>query len=73
MIIFKRFSRLQPIRNRVAITAKWLADYVLEFGLPLKLLSNQNPSYENDLFKELLINLGIKKLEPVVTDPKQMG
>ena len=59
---FSKFIRLYPLKDRQAKTAaKCVADYCLDLGIPEKLLSDQDPAYESNLFKELMRILGIKK------------
>ena len=42
--------------------AKCLADYSLDYDIPLKLLSDQDQTYEFELFQQVMKKLGIKKL-----------
>ena len=42
--------------------AKCVVDYSLDYGIPLKLLSDQDQTYESELFQQVMKNLGIKKL-----------
>ena len=55
---------MYPTENRITRTAgKCLTDCVLEFGLTVKLLSDQDPTDQIDLFQELLTNFRIKKVK----------
>ena len=40
--------------------AKCAVDYSLDYGIPLKLLSDQDQTYESELFQQVM--KGIKKL-----------
>lgn len=42
--------------------AKYLTASFLDYGVPLKLLSNPDPSYKFGLFQQFMNNLVIKKL-----------
>ena len=42
--------------------AKYLTASFLHYGVPLKLLSNPDPSYKFGLFQQVMNNLVIKKL-----------
>lgn len=71
---FSKFVRLYAIPNRTTETAaKKIIDFVLDFGLPEKLLSAQDPAYESNLFKELLKGLGIKKVHTSGYRPQTNG
>ena len=71
---FSKFLQLYPLRNREAVTAaRALLDYVLKFGIPLKLYSDRDPAYEAKLFQELMQMLGIKKLRTTGYNPKANG
>ena len=60
---FTKLIKLYAIKDRKASTASaCLHDYILTYGIPLKILTDQDPSFESKLFKELCNLLGIKKL-----------
>ena len=60
---FTKLIKLYAIKDRKASTASaCLHDYILTYGIPLKILTDQDPSFESKLFKELSSWLGIKKL-----------
>ena len=45
---FSKFIRLYAIKDRQAETAaKYIAEYCLDFGIPEKLLSDEDPAYES--------------------------
>ena len=71
---FSKYIRLYPLRDRLAETAaKYLADYCMDFGIPGKLLSDQDPAYESKLFQELMRILEIKKLRTSGYRPQTNG
>ena len=60
---FTKLIKLYAIKDRKASTASaCLHDYILTYGIPLKILTDQDPSFESKLFQELCSWLGIKKL-----------
>ena len=60
---FSKFCQFYPVRDRKAGTAaKCVFHYMLKFGIPLKLFSDRDPSFESSLFQELLRMLGVNKL-----------
>ena len=60
---FTKLIKLYAIKDRRASTASaCLHDYILTCGIPLKIFTDQDPSFESKLFKELYNLLGIKKL-----------
>ena len=60
---FTKLIKLYAIKDRKAQTASaCLHDYILTYGIPLKILTDQDPSFESKLFQELRNSLGIKKL-----------
>ena len=60
---FTKLIKLYAIKDRKALTAgACLHDYILTCGIPLKILTDQDPSFESKLFQELRNSLGIKKL-----------
>ena len=66
--------RLYPIKDRQAETAaKCVADFCMDFGIPWKLLSDQDPAYESRLFKELMRILEITKLRTSGYRPQTNG
>ena len=69
------YIKLYPVKDRTAKTAaKYVANYVLDLGIPAKLLSHMDPSYESDLFQNLMLIMGIvlKSFEQVAIDAVQM-
>ena len=57
---FSKFIRLYPIKDRQAETAaKCIVDFCMDFGIPRKLLSDQDPAYESRLFREMMRLLDI--------------
>ena len=60
--------------NRTAKTAaKCIRDYPLRFGIPLSMLSDQDPSFESKLFSELMRLLGLKKQRTSGYNPRSNG
>ena len=60
--------------NRTAKSAsKCLVDYCLRFGMPIKLYSDRDPSYEADLFHYLMVSFGVKKLCASGYNPQANG
>ena len=60
---FTKLIELYAIKDRKASTASArLHDYILTYGIPLKILTDQDASFESKLFQELCNSLGIKKL-----------
>lgn len=48
---FSKFIKLYVVKDRMAkIAAKYVTDYFLDYVISLKLLSDQDPSYESELF-----------------------
>ena len=62
------------MKDRTAETAtKVLVDFILRFGVPRKLYSDRDPSYESDLFRYTMQKLGIKKLRTTGYNPQANG
>ena len=60
--MFSKYVKLYPIKDRKAPTAaKCIFDYSLNFGIPLKILSDRDPAYESELFQSLMKLFGVKK------------
>ena len=60
---FTKLIKLYATKNRKASTASaFLHDYILTYGIPLKILTDQDPSFGSKLFQELCNSLGNKKL-----------
>ena len=60
---FTKYIQLYAVKDRTAPTAaKCVVDYSLKFGLPYKLFSDQDPSFESQLFQCVMKELGVKKL-----------
>ena len=65
---------MYAIKDRRAETAaKYVADFCLDFGIPIKLLSDKDPAYEAALFQELMNILQIKKLRTSGYRPQTNG
>ena len=61
-----KLIKLYAIKNRKASTASAsLHVYILTYGIPSKILTDQDPSFESKLFQELCNSLGIKKTENI--------
>ena len=49
---FSKFIKLFVVKERTANTAaKYVTDYFLDYGILLKILYDQDPSYESELFQ----------------------
>ena len=60
--MFSKHVKLYPIKDRKAPTAaKCIFDYSLNFGIPLKILSDRDPAYGSELFQSLMKLFGVKK------------
>ena len=60
--MFSKHVKLYLIKDRKAPTAaKCIFDYSLNFGIPLKILSDRDPAYESELFQSLMKLFGVKK------------
>ena len=71
---FTKLIKLYAIKDRKAsTTSACLHDYILTYGIPLKILTDQDPSFESKLFKELCNSLGIKKLGTSGYNPRSNG
>ena len=71
---FTKLIKLYAIKDRKASTASvCLHDYILTYYIPLKTLTDQDPSFESKLFQELCNSLGIKKLRTSGYNPRSNG
>ena len=71
---FSKYLQLYPVPNRTAETAaRCIRDYSLRFGIPLRMLSDQDPSFESKLFSELMRLLGLKKQRTSGYNPRSYG
>ena len=60
---FSKFLKCYPFTDRTAqTTCKYLFDHCLMFGIPLKLHSDGDPTFEEELFQLLMQQFGVKKL-----------
>ena len=60
---FSKFLKCYPLKDRTAqTTCKYLFDYCLTFGIPLKLYSDRDPAFEAELFQLLMQQFEVKKL-----------
>ena len=60
---FTKYIKVYAVNDRKAGTAARCAyDFMLTFGIPLKLYSDRDPAYEAKLFSELMKLLQVKKL-----------
>ena len=72
--IFTKHLKVYAVKDRTATAAaNCIYDYVLTFGIPLKLYSNRDPVYEAELFQELMKLLGVKKLRTTGYNEKANG
>ena len=71
---FSKYIQLYPVKDRLVKTAATcLVDYVMHFGIPDQLLSDQDPAYESPLFQELMRGLGVKKVRTTSYNPRSNG
>ena len=71
---FSKYIQVYAIKDRTAETAsKCLVDYFLRFGIPKKLYSDRDPSYESELFQHLMNYFGVKKLRTTGYNPQGNG
>ncbi len=71
---FSKYIQLYPIKDRTALTAaRCMVDYLMKFGLPYKLFSDQDPAFESELFQCLMKELGVKKLRTTSYNPQNNG
>ena len=71
---FTKYIQLYAVKDRTAPTAaKCVVDYSLKFGLPYKLLSDQDPSFESLLFQCVMKELGVKKLRTTAYHAQSNG
>ena len=53
--------------------AKCVVDYSSLFGLPYKLLSDQDPCFESQLFQRVMKELGVKKFRTTAYNAQSNG
>ena len=71
---FSKYIRLYALRDRRAETAaKFVTDYFMDFGIPGKLLSDQDPAFESKLFDELMKLHEIRKVRTSGYRPQTNG
>ena len=71
---FSRYLQVYPVKDRTAETASTvIVDYILRFGIPMKLYSDRDPSYESNLFQNVMRQMGIKKLRTTGYNPQANG
>ena len=72
---FTRYAKAYPVRNQTAkTTAKVLWEHFLrQYGFPQKILTDQVPGFESDLFKELLDMATIEKVRITSYHPQTNG
>ena len=60
---FSKFLKCYSLKDTIAqTTCKYLFDYCLTFGIPIKLYSDRDPAFEAELFQLLMQQFGVKKL-----------
>ena len=72
---FTRYAKAYTVRNQTAkTTAKVLWEHFLRhYGFPQKILTDQVPGFESDLFKELLDMATIEKVRITSYHPQTNG
>ena len=72
---FTRYAQAYPVKNQTAkTTAKVLWEQFLRhYGFPQKILTDQGPGFESDLFKELLDLATIEKIRTTSYHPQTNG
>ena len=72
---FTRYAQAYPVKNQTAkTTAKVLWEHFLRhYGFPQKILTDQGPGFESDLFRELLDLASIEKIRTTPYHPQTNG
>ena len=72
---FTRYAQAYPVRNETAkTTAKVLWEHFFRhYGFPQKILTDQGPGFESDLFKEVLDLATIEKVRTTSYHPQTNG
>ena len=72
---FTRYAQAYPVRNETAkTTAKVLWEHFFRhYGFPQKILTDQGPGFESDLFKEILDLATIEKVRTTSYHPQTNG
>lgn len=71
---FSKFIQVYAVKDKTALTAsRYVLDYCLRFGFPLRLLSDQDPAYESELFQHLMLALGVDKIRTSGYNPRSNG
>lgn len=71
---FSKYIQVYPLPNRTAKTASiHIVDYFLRFGVPMKLYSDRDPSFEAELFQHVMNAMGVKKLRTTGYNPQANG
>lgn len=66
MTIVNNFTKYirYGVKDHTTLTAsRCIYDYVMLFGVPEKIYSDCDPTYESELFKQLMVTLGVKKIQ----------
>ena len=73
--IFSKWSEAFPVRVHTApVVAKVLVDNLFSrFGMPKRILTDQGPEFESELFKELCFHMGIEKIRTTPYKPSTNG
>ena len=59
------------MKDRTAKTvSECIVEYFLRFGIPKKLYSDRDPSYEADLFQFVMKRIGVEKLKTTGYNPQ---
>jgi len=72
---FTKWAEAIPIRNHTApIVARTLMTHVFSrFGAPYQILTDRGPEFESELFKQLLVLMGVEKLRTTPYKPSCNG
>ena len=68
---FSKYIQIYPVKDRTAKTvSECIVEYFLRFGIPKKLYSDRDPSYEADLFQFVMKRIGVEKSKTTGYNPQ---
>ena len=72
---FTRFTQAYATKNKTSLTAakRLYNDFILRFGIPSKLMSDQGGEFESDLMRDLHKVCGVTKLKTTPYHPQTNG